>query len=195
MTGVQTCALPIFKRVAGADQASGPPALNNLSIGADRVVWIGALVAAGNGKIVDVVEASYALPAGLFTEFGRIAYERGVKYAEQGESSVIQAVKAYATELKVASPHSDRARQHFWTRVEQHLDALFDVARKLTPPDQFTASDWGQCVRAAAADAYEQTCPRQTPRQIQAFALGLRRLHSTAKANSKSVITKSKTHE
>ena len=117
----------------------------------------------------------------MFSEFGRLAYESGVKHADEIESNLIQAVKVHAAELKVVPPASDRARQHFWTHVEQGLPALFDVARQLTPPEKLAASEWGQAVRAAALDAYEHTCPRQTPRQIQAFALGLRRLHASSK--------------
>jgi CRISPR system Cascade subunit CasA len=169
------------KRRAGADQTAGPLALNHSTDGQDVTLWIGALVT-DKAKIEDVVEASYTLPVGLLSEFGRLAYEGGVKHAEESESALIQAVKAHAAELKVVSPAYDRARQHFWTRVEQGLPALFDVARQLTPPEQLTASAWGQAVRAAALDAYEQTCPRQTPRQIQAFALGLRRLHASSKS-------------
>ncbi len=176
------------KRRARADQTAGPLALNHSTQGHQVALWIGALVT-DKAKIEDVVEANYTLPAGLFTETGRLAYEKGVNHAEEYEAALFQAVKAHAGELKVVSPAYDRARQHFWTRVEQGLPALFDVARQLTPPDQLPTSTWGQVVRAAALDAYEQSCPRQTPRQVQAFALGLRRLHSatkSTKANNKS---------
>jgi len=176
------------KRRARADQTAGPLALNHSTQGHQVALWIGALVT-DKAKIEDVVEANYTLPVGLFTETGRLAYEGGVSHADEYEAALIQAVKAHAAELKVVSPAYDRARQHFWTQVEQALPALFDVARQLTPPDQLAASTWGQAVRAAALDAYERSCPRQTPRQIQAFALGLRRLHTatkSTKANSKS---------
>lgn len=168
------------KRRAGADQISGPLALGHDYSAENVALWVGALVT-DKAKIEDVVEASYNLPAQLFTEFGRAAYEKGVKHAEEYEFNLIQAVKIYATSLKVVEPANDRARQCFWTRIEQSLSSLLDVARALTPPDQLDASKWGRAVRAAALDAYEQSCARQTPRQIQAFALGLRRLNSTAK--------------
>lgn len=178
------------KRRAAADPTAGPLALNHLSDDQEVTLWIGALVT-DKAKIGDVVEASYALPPGMLSEFGRVAYENAVKHAEESESALIQAVKVHAAELKVVSPAYDRARQHFWTRVEQQLPALFAVARDLTPPDRLPASEWGNAVRAAARDAYEQSCPCQTPRQIQAFALGLRRLHATAKSKQ----PKSKQHE
>ncbi len=178
------------KRRAGADMLSGPLALGHDHSSKDVALWIGALIT-DQAKIEDVVEAYYDLPSQLFTDFGRAAYEHGVKYAEENEASLTQAVKTYATLLKIAKPAYDRARQHFWTRIEQNLSSLFDVARRLTPPDQLESSDWGRAVRAAALDAYEQSCPRQTPRQIQAFALGLRRLNSITKLAK----TKANKHE
>lgn len=172
----QLPAITVKRRAS--DQQSGPLALGHSQAGDNVTLWIGAL-ATDKAKIEDVVEGTYTIPAGLLTDFGRLAYENGVKHAEDAESTLIQSVKAYAAELKVVTPAYDRARQHFWTRVEQSLTALFEVARQLTPPDQLAASDWGRAVRAAARDAFEQSCPRQTPRQIQAFALGLRRLNTT----------------
>lgn len=154
--------------------------MNRSTDGHDVTLWIGALVT-DKAKIEDLVEATYTLPSGVLSEFGRIAYENGVKHAEESEAALIQAVKAYAGELKVASPAYDRARQHFWTRVEQDLPALFDVARRLVPPSELAASAWGAAVHSAALDAYERSCPRQTPRQIQAYALGLRRLYASTK--------------
>jgi CRISPR system Cascade subunit CasA len=178
------------KRRAGSDQISGPLALGHDHSAENITLWVGALVT-NKAKIEDVLEASYNLPSQLFTEFGKAAYENGVKHAEENESNLVHAVKVYATALKIAAPANDRVRQHFWTRVEQNLSSLFDVARSLTPPDQLQGSDWGRAVRAAALDAYEQSCPRQTPRQIQAVALGLRQFNSA----TKSAKTKETIHE
>lgn len=112
----------------------------------------------------------------MFSEFGRASYERGVAYAEEREGGLIQSVKAYASALKVTSPAYNRARQQFWTRVEQHLSALFDLARKTDLAADLPNCPWGKAVQAATFDAYEQCCPHQTPRQIEAYALGLRKL-------------------
>jgi len=164
-----------IKLRAKADSTAGPLALNNLAGCNDAVLWVGALIAAGNGKIVDVVEATYSLPAGMFSEFGRAAYEKGVAYAEEREGILIQSVKTYASTLKVTSPAYARARQQFWTRVEQHLSALFDLARNGDLAADLPNCSWGKAVQVAAFDAYEQSCPRQTPRQIEAYVLGLRK--------------------
>jgi hypothetical protein len=156
-------------------------------------VWVGAFVT-DKAKIEDVVEGLHQVPRSMLDVPGRMAYERGVHYAETSESALIQAVKQFAGELKIGNPSYDRARQCFWTRVEQSLPELFDVARELTSDEELPKSKWGQAVHAAALDAYRQACPCQTPRQIQAHALGLRRLsfNPTSKSAKKK---KGITHE
>jgi hypothetical protein len=134
-------------------------------------------------KIEDVIESSYSLPPGMFTDFGRAAYEKGVAHAEEREGLLIQAVKAYANSLKVAAPAYDKARQQFWTRVEQHLSSLFDLARNIDLVADLPNSAWGKAVQSAVIDAYEHSCSRQTPRQIEAYAYGLRRLNFRPKVN------------
>ncbi len=170
----QLAAVSVQRR-ASADGASGPLALTHETAAAEITLWVGALVT-DKAKIEDVVESTYSLPTGMFSEFGRAAYEKGVAYAEEREGVLIQSVKVYASALKVASPAYDRARQHFWTRVEQHLSALFDLARNIELATDLPNCPWGRAVQAAAFDAYEQSCPRQTPRQIEAYAHGLRKL-------------------
>ena len=170
----QLAAVSVTRR-AGSDAICGPLALNHSTKSTETSLWVGALVT-DKAKIEDVVESTYSLPAGMFTDFGRAAYEKGVAHAEEREGFLIQAVKTYASTLKIVSPAYDRARQHFWTRVEQHLVALFDIARDTNLVADLPNCAWGQAVQGAASDAYEQSCPRQTPRQIQAYALGLRKL-------------------
>ncbi len=171
-----------IRRRSSGDAISGPLALAHDLSGSEIALWVGALVT-DKAKIEDVVEAHYRMPRSMLDAPGRAAYERGVQHAEAAEFALIQAVKSYASELKVASPaYDDKARQHFWTRVEQNLSALFDIARELTPEAELPGSDWGKAVRTATLDAYQQSCPRQTPRQIQAYALGLRRLNTPSKS-------------
>jgi hypothetical protein len=169
-----------IKRRAGSDQLAGPLALQHNRSNQSITLWIGALVT-DKAKIEDLIEACYSIPGQMLEDVGRLAYEHGVKYAEDFEYSLIQAVKSYSTELKIDSPSYDRARQHFWTNVEQSLSALFEVAKQLIPVNQLGKSRWGQGVRSSALDAFGQVCPRYNPRQIQAFAQGLRRFFSLTK--------------
>ncbi len=178
-----------IKRRATTDQTAGPLTLALNTLDRDTTLWIGALVT-DKAKIEDVIEATYTVPPALFDAFGRAAYESGVRHAEASDSALSKAVGAYSGSLKNDSPAYDRARQHFWTRVEQSLGDLFTVARELTPPEQLTASLWGHAVRAAAIDAYERTCPHRTPRQIQAYALGQRHLFASASPSKPAKKTK-----
>jgi len=171
------------RRKFARDPISGPLALLHEFRSDEVGLWVGALVT-DKAKIEDLIEGFHKVPRTMLDEIGRTAYERGVQYAEGEESALIQAVKHYSTELKIGSPAYDRARQQFWTRVEQSLPALFAVACQLTLDEEMPSSGWGLAVRAAAQDAYEQVCPSHTPRQIKAHALGLRRLFLPAVAKS-----------
>lgn len=179
------------RRKSAGDPIAGPLALMHDLRSTEVGVWVGALVT-DKAKIEDVVEGFYRVPRSMLDGPGRVAYERGVQYAEASESALIQAVKQFSGELKLGNPPYDRARQCFWTSVEQSLPALFDVARDLTTDEELPKSKWGQAVQCAALEAYRQACPCQTPRQIQAHALGLRRLsfHNAPRSNkSKKGIT------
>ena len=169
-------------KIRQIDGVSGPLAFRNPLRENDIVIWSGGLIS-DQAKIQDAIEAVYSLPTGLFNDMGRAAYERGVKHADEADQALWKAVNAYAKSLKVDKPAYDRARQSFWTRVEQHLSDLFDLARNINLVADLPNCAWGQAVHAAATTAYEQSCPRQTPRQIEAYALGLRRLNFRPKVN------------
>lgn len=171
------------RRRSVRDPVSGPLALTHELRAAEVGLWIGALIT-DKAKIEDVAEGFHKIPRSMLDTPGRIAFEGGVRHAEEAESGLIQAVKHFAGELKMGSPPYDRARQQFWTRVEQHLPALFDIARNMTPSEELSRSEWGRRVRAAVLDAYRQVCPCLTPRQIQAYAIGLRRLSLSASSKT-----------
>jgi len=160
---------------SGGGRVGGPRALARAKTNAETILWLGALVT-GKAKIEDLVDSSYSLPPAMFSDWGRAAYERGVGHAEELERALLKSVKSYASSLKVVDAPYDRARQHFWTRVEQELSELFAFAQNPATDDEIPGTPWGRAVQAAAREAYERSCPRQTPRQIQAYALGLRTL-------------------
>lgn len=163
------------KNKAGQATVSGPIAFKNPFCAEEISIWTAGIVS-DQAKIRDVVEASYAVPRFLLNDQpSRVAYERGVIHSEKVEFALERAVGEYAKALQSKAPTA-KAKQQFWTWVEQSLSALFDVAHELTTDEELPKSKWGQAVQAAALDAYRQVCPCQTPRQIQAHALGLRRL-------------------
>jgi len=161
------------KRQADRSPLSGPLALSNHHLPAgERRIWSGALVTAGNGKIEDVVEAAYDLPANMFQDTGRQVYEAGVDHADDWAAALGRGVKAFAGVLKFDPPPYEKAHRHFWTAVEQQVPALLGLTQTPALAADLSTTTWGKAVRAAAEMAYEFACSRQTPRQIEAFVKG-----------------------
>ena len=167
----------------------GPLALRNLTNDEDFDLWVGGLIAAGNGKLVDSTESVFHIPAAMLTETSQRIYEQGVRRAEGMGLGLIRAVAVYHKELgdKLDRPEMKTRRQQiqsnaaarFWTDVEQALPNLLEIAEKperLGLPPEWRKTDWGNAVSSAIRAAFEHACPHETPRQIRAYALGLKTL-------------------
>lgn len=163
------------KRRSNKDAISGPLALRNIDGSQSCTLWIGAL-ATDKAKIEDVVEAAYDVPAGMFRDAGRKLYEEGVALAGLWQEAVSKSVKAYAGTMKLEPVPYDRARHSFWTAIEQHVPTLLKLADKPEEAGDLKVSEWGKRIKEAAHAAFEFACPHQTPRQIQAYAIGLQQL-------------------
>lgn len=163
------------KRRASKDVLCGPLALPNLGDDHSCTLWIAAL-ATDKAKIEDVIEAAYDIPAGMFRDSGRKLYEEGIDLAEQWQLAMWKGIKTYAASLKLEPPPYDRGRQYFWTAVEQHVPKLLSLAGSPETAGDLKTSPWGRALKEAAVAAYEHACPHQTPRQIEAFALGRQQL-------------------
>jgi CRISPR system Cascade subunit CasA len=163
------------KRNSNKELISGPLALSNIDGTQNCTLWIGAL-ATDKAKIEDVVEAVYVVPAGMFRDAGRKLYEEGVALAGLWQEAVSKSVKAYAGIMKLEPVPYERARHHFWTAVEQHVPTLLKLADTSEKAGDLKGSEWGKRVQEAAHASFAFACPRQTPRQIQAYAIGLQQL-------------------
>lgn len=158
---------------------------------ADEVdLWLGELVKAKDAKIVDLMESTFTVPKQLFQEHGRNCYESGVAYAEIQSKQLYGAVKQYGVAMKNENPPVGLAKKQFWHALEQQVATLLNIVREdsiLNGKSFGEGSDsWTSTVHAAAREAYEKTCPRETPRQLQAFATGLRSLRpKTSKPKQK----------
>jgi CRISPR system Cascade subunit CasA len=169
----------------------GPAALQNIPGGEDAFdLWVGGLVS-DQSKIVDTTESVFHVPAAMLQEKGQQAYELGVKFAETAEARLRRAVSTYHKEVgdDLDRPgfkeHRNKVQGksivRFWTDIEQAVSQLLEVAEnpeKLEPTREWRKTDWGQSVLSALRAAYEWACPHETPRQIKAYALGLKRLFS-----------------
>jgi CRISPR system Cascade subunit CasA len=163
------------RRRATKDALCGPAALANLPDNTPASLWLGALVT-DKAKIEDVVEGIYHIPAGMFKDLGRQTFEAGVAFAEGWEMALVFSVRTWAETLKLQPAPSDKARRHFWTAIEQHVPTLLALTDTPGAAADFAATPWGKAVRTAAQEAYEFACPRQNPRQIEAFAKGRQQL-------------------
>lgn len=169
----QLSAITVKRR---SDGICGPLPLRNLD-GAETVtLWIGAL-STDKAKIEDVVEAVYDIPAGMFEDGGRKLYEEGVDFANTWQQALSAGIKSYAGCLKLEPSPVGKARHYFWTAIEQHVPTLFRLAADPESAGPVPDSAWGQAVKTVALEAYQFACPHQTPRQIEACAIGLQQMH------------------
>jgi CRISPR system Cascade subunit CasA len=169
----------------------------------DLSLWTGALVTDLKAKILDTLESTFTAPSKLFlSTSARTRYENGVEHAESLSKRLYGAVKTYASTLKNELPPTDSAQRHYWNILNQRANTLLDLVRlQGTPTDPMgtfsfgqrhengKTDPWTQLVRTAVNDAYQKTCPAQTPRQMKAFAAGLRVLAPKAKSKPTSAPT------
>jgi hypothetical protein len=171
------------------DTTGGPLALDNLDGDEEFDLWVGALVA-DKAKILDTMESVFPhLPSALLGETGQLVYERGVQHAEETARQLWKAVFVYHKQIGDSLDRPDAksrrdllqtaASARFWTEAEQSLPLLLALVKdpaELGLEDDYGKSRWGSAVRQAARRAYEQACPRETARQMQAFVIGLKQL-------------------
>jgi len=148
-------------------------------------IWLSELYKAKDAKIVDVLESFFSIPLAMFTDTGRARYEAGVHFADERSNQLDGAVKQYGKALKNESPPTDAAKHHFWHALDQQSGTLLEIIRTPAIMDGKSfgegADPWTLAVRHAAKDAYDAVCPRQTPRQLQAYAAGLKVLNPKPK--------------
>lgn len=179
----------ITVKVASQDTNGGPVALQNVSDEHSFDLWVGGLVALGNGKLVDTVEFVFHIPAAMLGDPAQRTYEAGVKHAKEMEFDLRRAVGAYHRELgdNLDRPEMRDRRQQiqgkatfqFWTDAEGRVQDLLAVVADPTALGQKTdwhGTPWGQTIWRAALSAFDRACPHETARQIRAHALGRKAL-------------------
>ncbi len=169
----------------------GPAALQNISDEDPFDLWVGGLVA-NKAKPVDTTEAVFHIPATMLKETSQMIYEEGVKLANTVEFQVRKSVSVYHKALgdNLDRPEMRNRRQQiqsnateqFWTDIESAVPGLLEVAARpesLGLDHKWHGTVWGRSVWHAARAAYERSCPHETPRQIRAYALGLKALFAS----------------
>lgn len=176
-------ALTVLHRATASDSQAGGPLvlLTHRDDGETEgeEIWTGALITDLKAKILETVESVFQVPARMFDDTGRADYRRGVEYAQMRSKHLYTAVKAYAEAMKNRdNPPTDQASGHYWNDLDQQSTRLLELVRDTSAAaikfGGASGDPWTHAVRAALQNAYDAVCPRRTPRQIEAYAEGLR---------------------
>jgi CRISPR system Cascade subunit CasA len=191
---------------AKSDQPGGPVALQQLSGEEPFDLWVGSLVA-DQAKPVDTVESVFHVPAQMLYEGSQKAYEEGVKYSDRSAQRLHRALSTYRMAIEGREKDVDaigrrlrvlkgadrerlqqlaaKAQQQFWTDVELAVPLLLAVAERparLGLDGGWHKTEWGKAVASAIHAAFQRACPHETPRQMRAYAFGLKVLFTQTAA-------------
>ncbi len=157
-----------------ADLQGGALALSRIRLlpVTDFDIWTGGL-AANKSKLLDMAEWSFRLPHALLDTTCLKQYQKGVELANMGRATLWGAVSSYGETLKNSAPPTAFAETLYWSSLDRDCQVLATTA---AGPAASLDNTWLPCVRTAMQIAYERACPHETPRQIQAYAIGLDRL-------------------
>jgi CRISPR system Cascade subunit CasA len=162
-----------------AQKLGGVLALRNLEENKDSVLWTGAM-GANQAKVIDLVESIAPIPAALRCEAGLRTYQNGIAHAEDWQRGLAFAVSIWAEKQSIEKDQRRKLAENptliFWTILESRLASLIAATLDRKVITDFQETHWGKACSAAACEAYERACPHDTPRQIQAYALGLKQL-------------------
>jgi len=195
--------LHLMTSVKESESASGPLNLkafnNRYELEGQTELWVGELIKAKDAKIIDCTESTFTVPHQLFCEAGQLIYAAGVDHAETVSKKLYGAVKTYWGTLKHESPPVSQAQKQFWHQLDQQHRELINLAanpearRGKAGFGAIGADDpWTVLVRKAAYAAYDAVCPRNTARQIQAYAAGIKPLHKALNPKEKPAGKKTK---
>ncbi|MEX1119688.1 MAG: type I-E CRISPR-associated protein Cse1/CasA [Terrimicrobiaceae bacterium] len=139
-------------------------------------IWVGGVIA-DKAKIIDTLESLFTIPPTFFQEDGGVRYKQGVEFSERVAGRLKAGGKAYDTSLGGGTGVAGRVMVRYWHSLDRQASELLRACRdgEDTPYEE-RGSTWGEISRREAVEAYKRVCARQTPRQIQAFVEGMRKL-------------------
>ena len=173
----------LFVIKVASNSIGGPLALANLDGNQAVDLWTGGL-AADKAKLLDVVESIFHVPHQMFQDAGQQIYQNGVGFSESISKKMGDAVGFYCEQIKDGSDRKKAAHARYWTAIEGEVPKLLSLLENPAPlgaEGHYYQTAWGKAVLRSARIAYDHACPRGTPRQIQAHALGLKVLFRNQK--------------
>lgn len=156
-------------------------------------IWCGTLITS-ESKIEIQCESTHTINSKLFSPSGQNTYAAGIDYCERISKNLASAVKTYWLAItdpdpKKPAPGRSKADSHYWHTLDREHRKLVQLAsnpeQRVGQPSigsEGANDEWTATVQHAALNAYEDVCPRTTPRQLQAYASGLRKLKLTIPA-------------
>lgn len=179
--------LHLLTNLKHSEGSAGPLNLqsfnNRFTIKEPTNLWVGELIKAKDAKVIDCTQSSFTVPQSLFSEDGQMIYASGVDHADAISKKLYGAIKTYWSTLKHENPPVTNAQKHFWYQLDLSHKTLIamtgkpETQRGLPAIGAEGAEDpWTLIVRKAAKEAFDSVCPRSTPRQIQAYANGIKPL-------------------
>lgn len=189
--------LHLLTNVKNAEDTSGPLNLqsfkNRLGTEVHTKLWVGELIKAKDAKVIECTESSFTVPHQLFSKDGRKVYAAGIDHAEAISKSLYGSIKTYWSTFRHENPPIAEGQKKFWHHLDLQHRKLLQLAsypeERIGKPAIGTegAQDaWTILVREAAQIAFNSVCPRSTPRQIQAYANGIKPLLRALYPRSKS---------
>jgi len=156
------------------NRTGGALSLLNLSSAQDTIIdiWTGGL-AADKGKVIDAAEWTFSISQSMLERATLHKYKKGVELAAKAEQALGKSISTYCSDLKRENTLGPKAKSHFWSILDSSYRILLQVA---SSQDLTLAERWYPVVQEAMEQAYDATCPHETPRQIQAFAHGRKSL-------------------
>jgi CRISPR system Cascade subunit CasA len=140
-------------------------------------IWIGGL-SVDQAKIIDMCEWNFTLSSSLLDSLILARYRRGVEWANHAKQTLANAIKFFANSQKGDSGiWKKQAENLFWSTLDAHAYIL----QSSIEDDHTLSTRWVPIIDSALLNAYSRTCPHETPRQIQAYAQGLKVLQSWRK--------------
>lgn len=138
-------------------------------------IWVGGVIA-DKAKIIDTLESIFVIPATFFQD-GGARYRQGVEFAERVAGQLKAGGKAYDAALGGGTGAPGRVMAWYWHSLDRQAGELLRTCQDGEDiPYEERGSAWGEICRHAAWETYERACARRTPRQIQAFVEGLKKL-------------------
>lgn len=185
------------------DSLGGALVLENVLTRASFDVQVCALIRKpGQQDIQDHAESVFNVSSNLFTDSGRLIYEKEIEQTENLATKLGWAVETYRQNIdKNWDARCDAAKNKFalknllyatatrsyWTTIEKcrhllmaHINAIGTTEEKV----ESTQKAWRSAVHKAGREAYISTCGQETSRQIRAFALGWKKLFAEPKAKN-----------